>query len=537
LRRGEDSESLATREAEFLLELGRTGAAERILVHMKETYADSLRTLLMAAKIAMRKTNYAEAVAYADKALAQNSRLTLAYLIKGQSYYYNGQFQEALGALEKVREIEGEQSIVGRALRSQVNWELGLYNEAIQELQRALALNPGYEAAREQLIQMLTIRKRWEDLERLYSDTIAAQPRQVKGYIEAGRATLQQADEILRKGQRERAVSYYQKALGLMRKGWQISQETGRDQVRALDGYLTVLLRTGNHQNVLKLVDPYLKKDPRNATLLLHKAEACYRLNRSAEALALFGQVLALVETDPKLGERIMSEVFRVGTADQVLSWGKQQLQRKPGWAALHLALAGVYRTKGQAGQIIAELKAALASANEALAKTIRYQLALTYFGQQRWSEGLVLCQELLKTEPENADLINNIAYCQMQLGGQDAEAVASARKAFELKPMDINIMDTYAMALIRTGEYVQAEGILLRAIQEAQRKENRIPLEYEYHLGQAVQGQKRFAQALERLQRVHARLLENTDSQMTQWRERIGRLMEELQLQQSGSK
>ena len=199
LRRGEDSESLATREAEFLLELGRTAEEERILAHMKETYADSLRTLLMAAKIAMRKTNYAEAVAYADKALAQNSRLTLAYLIKGQSYYYNGQFQEALGALETVREIEGEQSIVGRALRSQVNWELGLYNEAIQELQRALALNPGYEAAREQLIQMLTIRKRWEDLERLYSDTIAAQPRQVKGYIEAGRAALQQADEILRK--------------------------------------------------------------------------------------------------------------------------------------------------------------------------------------------------------------------------------------------------------------------------------------------------------------------------------------------------
>jgi tetratricopeptide (TPR) repeat protein len=538
LREKEDSEYLLTRHIETLLDMGQEEQSQALLdSQMKQEYPDSVATMLLSAKVALRRTKYAEAVAYADQALAKSSQNRLALLIKSQAFYYNEQFQEARDSLAKLRTIESSKSNLGRTLLAQVNWSLGFYNDAITELQTAVEQSPGYTAAREMLVKMLKARDRWEDLGSLYSDIIKVYPNDAKLYVEAAQASTQLGDKYLLKKQRNRAMRQYEKGLALMQNAWKVSLETGKEQRAALEGLLRIFLKTGQYQQVTALVTQNLKKGYEDAALLLYKAEAIYRLNRPQEALDLFESILNMVSDRPSLSDQVVMRARRIGDEDKISEWCKNKLRTKPDWTAMRLVLAGIYRGKGQVNQEISELKSAQSSADEHLSENIDRQLAVTYLGAQRWQEAVDVCRRLIKKRPNDATLVNNLAYALLEAGSYDEEAVATAKKAYDLNRTDTNVMDTYAMALIKMKDYDQAEQIMLRAIQEVRRSENEVPPEYEYHLVQTLQGQKRYGQALERLRRVQQQLQGSVNQQDSAWLERINTLLTEIEQQQEDKK
>ena len=538
LREKEDSEYLLTRHIETLLDMGQEEESQALLdSQMKQKYPDSVATMLLSAKVALRRTKYAEAVAYADQALAKNSQNRLALLIKSQALYYNEQFQEAMDSLAKLRTLESSKSNLGRTLLAQVNWSLGFYNDAIDELQATVEQNPGYTAARDMLVKMLKGRDRWADLERLYSNVIEVYPNDAKLYVEAAQASMQLGDKYLLKKQRDRAARQYEKGLTLMQNAWKVSRETGEEQQAALDGLLRTLLKTGQYQQVTALVTQNLKKGYEDAALLLYQAEATYRLNRPQEALNLFESILNMVSDRPALSDQVVMRARRIGDVDKISEWCKNKLRAKPDWTAMRLVLAGIYRGKGQVNQEISELKAAQSSANENLSENIDRQLTVTYLRAQRWQEAIDVCRRLIKKRPNDATLVNNLAYALLETGSHDEEAVATAKKAYDLNRTDTNVMDTYAMALIKMKDYSQAELIMLRAIQEMRRSENQAPPEYEYHLAQALQGQKQYGQALERLQKVQKQLQDSVNQRDSVWLERINTLLTEIEQQREDEK
>ena len=538
LREKEDNEYLLTRHIEILLDMGQEEQSQELLdSRMKQEYPDSVATMLLSAKVALRRTKYAEAVAYADQALAKSSQNRLALLIKSQAFYYNEQFQEARDSLAKLRTLESSKSNLGRTLLAQVNWSLGFYNDAITELQTAVEQSPGYTAAREMLVKMLKARDRWEDLGSLYSDIIKVYPNDAKLYVEAAQASTQLGDKYLLKKQRNRAMRQYEKGLALMQNAWKVSLETGKEQRAALEGLLRIFLKTGQYQQVTALVTQNLKKGYEDAALLLYKAEAIYRLNRPQEALDLFESILNMVSDRPAMSDQVVMRARRIGDVDKISEWCKNKLRAKPDWTAMHLVLAGIYRGKGQVNQEISELKAAQSSANENLSENIDRQLTVTYLRAQRWQEAIDVCRRLIKKRPNDATLVNNLAYALLETGSHDEEAVATAKKAYDLNRTDTNVMDTYAMALMRMKNYSQAEQIMLRAIQERRRSENQAPPEYEYHLAQALQGQKQYKQALERLRRVRQQLQDSVDRQGLVWLERINTLLTEIEQQSENVK
>jgi len=538
LREKEDSEYLLTRHIETLLDMGQEEQSQVLLdSQMKQEYPDAVATMLLSAKVSLRRTKYAEAVAYADQALAKNNQNRLALLIKSQALYYSEQFQEAMDSLVKLRALESPGSNLGRTLLAQVNWSLGFHNDAISELQAAVEQNPGYTAARDMLVKMLKERGRWAELERLYSNIIKVYPNDAKLHVEAAQASMQLGDKYLLKKQRDRATRQYEKGLALMQIAWKVSRETGEEQRAALDGLLRALLKTGQYQQVTTLATQNLKKGHEDAALLLYQAEATYRLNRPQEALNLFESILNMVSDRPALSDQVVMRARRIGDVDKISEWCKNKLQAKPDWTAMRLVLAGIYRGKGQVNQEISELKAAKSSANEKLSENIDRQLAATYLGAQRWQEAVDVCRLLMKKRPNDATLVNNLAYALLETGSHDEEAVATAKKAYDLNRTDTNVMDTYVMALIKMKDYGQAELIILRAIQEMRRSENHVPPEYEYHLAQALQGQKQYGQALERLQKVQKQLQDSVDQQDSVWLERISLLLTEIEQQREDEK
>ena len=61
------------------------------------------------------------------------------------------------------------------------------------------------------------------------------------------------------------------------------------------------------------------------------------------------------------------------------------------------------------------------------------------------------------------------------------------ARRAYEQVKMDLNVMDTFVMALLRTQECREAELVGRQAIQIQQRRGNPVPAEYYFHIGEAL--------------------------------------------------
>ncbi|MCK5269786.1 MAG: tetratricopeptide repeat protein [Sedimentisphaerales bacterium] len=538
LREKEDSEYLLTRHIETLLDMGQEEQSQALLdSQMKQEYPDSVATMLLSAKVSLRRTKYVEAVAYADQALAKSSQNRLALLIKSQALYYNEQFQEAMDSLVKLRTLESSGSNLGRMLLTQVNWSLGFHDDAIDELQATVEQNPGYTEAREMLVRMLKKRGRLADLERLYANIIKVYPNDAKLYVEAAQASMQSGDKYLLKKQRDRATRQYEKGLALMQSAWKVSRETGEEQRAALDGLLRALLKTGQYQQVATLATQNLKKGYEDAALLLYQAEATYRLNRPQEALNLFESILNMVSDRPSLSDQVVMRARRIGDVDKMSEWCKNKLRAKPDWTAMHLVLAGIYRGKGRVDQEISELKAARSSANENLSENIDRQLMVTYLGAQRWQEAVDACRQLMKKRPNDAALMNNLAYALLETGSHDEEAVATAKKAYDLNRTNTNVMDTYAMALTKMKDYGQAELIMLRAIQEKRRSENHVPPEYEYHLVQALQGQKQYGKALERLRKVQKQLQESVSQRDSAWLERINTLLTEIEQQREDEK
>jgi predicted Zn-dependent protease len=169
LHRDEDSEYLMSQHIEILLKAGRDDEAELLLEQMRKSYPDSMNTPFLAANLAMRKTNYVEAVAYTDQIIAKDPKKSYAYLLKGMALFYQDtedHLQKAMETLKQLRNIEPSESVLGRDVLAEVYWRLGYYDDAISELKAVLSQYPDDMKLRNRLISKLKRRGRWSELDK-----------------------------------------------------------------------------------------------------------------------------------------------------------------------------------------------------------------------------------------------------------------------------------------------------------------------------------------------------------------------------------
>ncbi len=89
-----------------------------------------------------------------------------------------------------------------------------------------------------------------------------------------------------------------------------------------------------------------------------------------------------------------------------------------------------------------------------------------------------------LKKNPEAPEILNNFAWCSIQLDDYDEEAaLAAAKSAYELLPGAMEVLDTYAAVMIACGK--QAECITLMMERERIVKKNPVLL---YRLAKAYE-------------------------------------------------
>lgn len=495
-----DHDMILTHYIEDLLDAGRLEEAQPLVAKMKEKHPQDIKADLLSAKLALRNTNYAEAAAYADKALAKDPSSRLGYLMKADALFYDNRLEEAELALKELRGMESDDSNLGRIELANIYWQLMYYDDAIGELQMALSIDPTYSAARDLLVSWYIKLKRWDYLENYYSKTIKLFPKQVNLYIEAGQASMKRADQYEQMGQRRRLARQYEKALQLLGQGLRMSQLEGTYQREAYESMAWALVKVGRYQEAIKLISQFEQGSSGEVSLLMYKAEATYRMGEKAESLAMFEKILDLHKEQGGDVSSLLDQAHRVGDPDDILVWAQEKFRLEPTWTAMRLVMAKMYAAKGEKSRAISELNETLKKADENLSIRIESFLWELYWDVGRKSKAIEVCRSLAQKIPQDADIANNLAYLLMEVGGRDDEAIEIAKKAYDLARTNPLMMDTYAMALLRLKKYSEAELIMLKLIQEVQRNRGEVTGEYEYHLAQALLGKGQIEEANDHL-------------------------------------
>jgi len=528
LRKQSDSDILLARHIEVLLDAGQVESAESLLKQMIEKYPENIRTILLSAKLATRKTKYVEAIAYADKALEKDASNLLAYSVKSNALYYSGRFEEALRCLRELRSLVPSDDNTGRAMLAQINRQLGYHDLAINELQLALSVSPHDMGLRRMLMRILEKLNRWPDIDLYYTKAMERYPEQVDLYIEAAAAAKGRGDWLYKAGKQNDAFEQYKKAATIIRDGLKIKAMTSRQQQKMIAEMIKILQTTGQYDDIVKLTNQELKSSPKNVMLLLYKAEAIYRLGRKEEALSIFNGVVDGLSDQPAYRDNILLNALRIGDDDTILAWCQKRLAEQPDWPAMRLLLSEVYTRQGNTDKAVIELTEGLKTADGNVAFSIENQLAMICMNNGDKTGAIEHFRNLAEMQPENFGLLNNLAYLLMETGQYD-QASEIAKKAYELARIDPAIMDTYAMALIEQNQYSKAEEIMRKAIQELQLTDKEVTAEIEYHLAQALVGLDKKEEARQRMNKVLAGLSGDAGSPDDQWKEKIQNLLEKI--------
>jgi Flp pilus assembly protein TadD len=111
-----------------------------------------------------------------------------------------------------------------------------------------------------------------------------------------------------------------------------------------------------------------------------------------------------------------------------------------------------------------------------------------------RYAQAVERYQAVLKQQPQNALVLNNLAWAAYQL--KDKRAREYAEKASELKPDDPVILDTLGWLLVEAGQNDRGVELLQRAVTLAPEA-----AETRYHLAQALVRSGKLSQARRELE------------------------------------
>lgn len=517
-RRLGDSEQRAALQVETVMQAGNLEQGKKLLEEMKQAYPNYFGTLLLEANMEILNTNYDRAIELANKTLANDSRNVAAYLIKNNALYFKGNYQESMQCLTELRGIVGKDSLTTRLPLAKTYWMLKRYEEALVEVRAVVTADATSIEARQLLVNMLKNLRRWAELENVYLDLLKKYPQDVGLYMALADNNSQWGMDYFQQKQQSRGAEQYLKAVERMRQAYKLSQETKRFQGQALNGLMQALLNMGDktyYEEVIKLVEANLTGQPEDALALGRKAEALYRIGQKEAALATFEQAMDKVKDTPSRQEVVLGFALRVADVDAMLGWTQKKLAENPQWRTLHLLLALLYQQKNMIPERIKELETAREGAEPDLQIAIDSMLSAAYLQINDNDKAIDVYKRMVAADPQNAPIINNLAYLLLQQPGREKEALQTSEKAYALNDADANIMDTYALALIQTGsDYDKAEWLVRRALQQVKRDNQPVLPEYYYHLGLALKGRgekgdalAQFRAALDRLREMGAQV------------------------------
>jgi len=462
------------------LEVGLVKEAEVKLASFRERYPDEAKGILLEAWSAMTKGQLKRALELVNQNLQVDPESAVAWRLRGQVNRFLGDFNQAVEDLQKSKNIDTNPKI--RMELAMAYHRIGRLTAAIGELVAALKNQQAPPRVRTMLEQLYLQTGRTTDLKQFYDETLQKYPDSGIWHFRAGQFALQEKQ--------------YEQAEQLLGKSWELSQDQG-GYVRALDKYLEAFWRGEKYEELLKYAAKYI--DTKFAPIAYAQmGQARFMMGSKATAMDYYRKAIEKCGTNDELILGILQNMSNIVGPIEVGKWCNEKLRTSPDSLVANLMMFKLTQQRGEYNKALGYIDKFLSLVDPESPVWIEQMfnrantLTMAYMktSDKRYIPTAVLeFEKILAKQPNNTGVLNNLAYFLVDNDEQLDKAVECARRAHEALPNDAGIMDTYAYALCKTGDYAKAEEMLQMAIQIFERESMAVSWDVYKHLGMAQEG------------------------------------------------
>lgn len=472
------------------LDFGFAAEAEQRLDGFKERYPDEKAALLIEAWTKMTRGELDDAMSLTNRYLESDTNHGGAWRLRGRLFRLMNQPRKAIDDLQRSKTLADTPAI--RMELASVFLEASQSAAAIGELITGLQDPQAPLQMRLMLETIYLQNNRFGDLEKLYAETLAKYPQSVFWHSRAGQY-------LMKRGNLAAAHTLLQKA-------WDLSAQQGAGDPAVLSNVLDCLYQNKQYDEAFSLASGQI--DSAYAPVAYaYMGQILVQKDEKARATEHFFTSLDKVGTDETLQDIILTKMLDSVGEPPVSQWIAKQLAADPSSVSAHLLASRLAEKKGLFNKAIEPIDQCLKITGQENPAWVAFALKKANLLIQAYaktadhaylSQSIELFRSILKTQPENPSLLNNMAYLLAD-NDQDLEtALEYARKAHQRDPGNAVYLDTYALTQCKTGDYQTAEQNLLRAIQLYQVAQQNVPWDLYKHLGMAREGLGKAPQAVE---------------------------------------
>ncbi len=439
---GERRTRLGQRLAEALLRDGQTDQAEAVLDQLEaDATVDALRAMA-----ARQRGDRDEALRLVNQSLGKDDSNAMTYLQRGELLAGEAATRDAaLMDLDKALSLDAN-LVQALALRSDLLVAMGRESEAMRSLRTLLEQAPGNTAARYQLAQLHLRNNEVESARNLIESGLKLEPEN-PGWLQMS------ASLAMNRGDTAAATGYLETLVGVNPTPQAVGQlasqylEAGRPTAAEalLDDHAGLLNESPALQGVRgRALAAQNKMDEagRVYTLALERSRSAGQLNE------VIGQVVRGLGVGPAI-ELIDAVTAEEGRALRDLALVRLSIEQKDYDGAL---------------ERLSTLRETTPASETALRSQIDRLEALSRHASGDFAGARDAYRRLLETEPDNVEVLNNLAYL-LANDLDDAEAaVPLAERAAENASSNAEVLDTLGWAYHRAGRHEDAR----RALEES---------------------------------------------------------------------
>ncbi|HBG26412.1 MAG: hypothetical protein A2Y10_06405 [Planctomycetes bacterium GWF2_41_51] len=463
-------------QIESTLEIGLSDEAKVKLDSLSEQNPDDPKLAFLKAWLAAKQGKLEESLTLANRNLELDAANARAWRLRGQINTAMNNFNNAINDFQKSKALSDNAEV--RIDLARAYARTNAVEQAISELKIA-ADEQGSSVARDMLEELFFMTGNTDRVAKFYSETIAKFPDNVYWYNHAGNFALRTKE--------------YETAYKLFDAAFQNSLKANNEQpdAEAFDGKLRTLLVTKKYEQLQA-----------EATKYLDSALAPIAYERMAEAKADVGEKEAAVEYFKRALEKAgTNETYLIGILglmnnvvgyDETIKWCNEKIQTQPDSLAVNLALFNLHNIKEQYNKALEYIdKSITVSADDEqknfTCRMNKTKLLLKMFEKMADKEYLKLAigeyESILNKQPNNIEVMNNLAYLLADNGLDVAKAMGYGKKAYDGAPNNASILDTYAYVLFKNDKTKEADELINRSVQQYEQNKMNAPIEVYEHM------------------------------------------------------
>ncbi len=461
----------------YLIDATKLDEAEKQIDQKLQNDRLDVEMLTLKALVCIQRKDYTRAKEILDGALKIRPDYVPALVRRADVHWINRNRSGAVTDLESARRAGAVPEIVVRLA--------GLY-ESMNDVDRALAVLQGLRNENSQnvvvlksLIELYGRQKRWSAMETMLTDGKKTYPKD-PFYL------LAEANMWRRRNRNvpSKAVAAYDEALKLL-----------PDNVEVVFPRMQALIEAERYDEALSAGKSLLDRKDIAPSVMAVMAIAHVKSGDVPAAESEFSAAIKAAES----GGQLLFVLRQI----QLAYPPAQAVEKLKLWAESRPNDAQVYQVMSEMLMEQKDLKGSAEYLNKALtnAKTdghkvlIMGRLGLVYSQMGQPDAGLRMYQDALEIIPDNAGILNNLAWLLAHDMKKPDQALPYAQKACRLVPDSAEFLDTHGYVLMLKDKYDEALDILIQSVDKRAMPANRL------HLGEVYEKMNRRSEAFRQYQ------------------------------------